>query len=64
MRIPELPKSGVPPDVRANLQELRCLERSIGRTGLLALEPVLRQSARDLWQVYFLEEAGRGGGRS
>jgi RsiW-degrading membrane proteinase PrsW (M82 family) len=45
-------------DVRANLDELRYLERSIGRTGLLALKPVLRQSARDLWQVYFLEEAG------
>jgi hypothetical protein len=40
------------------------LERSLGGTGLLALKPVLRQSARDLWQVYFLEEAGRGGGRS
>ena len=50
-------------DVRANLQELRYLETSIGRTGLLALKPVLRQSARDLWQVYFLEEAGGGGGK-
>ncbi len=45
-------------DVRANLRELRYLERSIGRTGLLALKPVLRQTARDLWQVYLLEEAG------
>ena len=51
-------------DVRANLQELRYLETSIGRTGLLALKPVLRQSARDLWQVYFLEESGGGGRRS
>jgi protease PrsW len=51
-------------DVRANLRELRYLERSIGPTGRLALKPVLRQSARDLWQVYFLEEAGRGGGRT
>jgi protease PrsW len=48
-------------DVRANLAELRYLEQSIGRTGLLALKPVVRQSARDLWQVYFLEEAGGGG---
>ncbi len=45
-------------DVRANLRELRYLEASIGRTGLLALKPVLRQRARDLWQVYLLEEAG------
>ena len=50
-------------DVRANLLELRYLEKSIGRTGLLALKPVLRESARDVWQVYFLEEAGGGGGR-
>jgi len=45
-------------DVRARLAELRYLEASIGRTGLLALKPLLRQGARDLWQVYFLEEAG------
>lgn len=45
-------------DVRANLAELRYLERSIGRTGLLALAPILRRSSRDLWQVYLLEEAG------
>jgi protease PrsW len=45
-------------DVRARLAELRYLEGSIGRTGLLALKPLLRQGARDLWQVYFLEESG------
>jgi hypothetical protein len=45
-------------DVRANLRELRYLETSIGRTGLLALKPVLRQGTRDLWQVYLLKEAG------
>jgi protease PrsW len=44
-------------DVRANLQELRYLERTIGRTGLLALGPILRRSSRDLWQVYMLERA-------
>jgi RsiW-degrading membrane proteinase PrsW (M82 family) len=44
-------------DVRARLAELRYLEASIGRTGLLALKPLLRQGARDLWQVYFLEES-------
>jgi RsiW-degrading membrane proteinase PrsW (M82 family) len=45
-------------DVRANLRELRYLERSIGRTGQLALKPLVRRGARDLWQVYYLEEAG------
>jgi RsiW-degrading membrane proteinase PrsW (M82 family) len=45
-------------DVRSRLTELRYLEKSIGRTGLLALKPLLRRGARELWQVYFLEEAG------
>ena len=48
-------------DVRDRLTELRYLERSIGRTGLLAMKPILRQDARALWQVYLLEEAGRAG---
>jgi protease PrsW len=51
-------------DVRANLLELRYLEKSIGLTGLLALKPVLRESARDIWQVYLLEEAGGSGGKA
>jgi protease PrsW len=51
-------------DVRANLKELRYLERTIGRTGLLALKPLLRQSAQDLWQIYLLTEAGGGSGRA
>lgn len=45
-------------DVRANLRELRYLEHAIGRTGLLALKPILRRSSRDLWQIYLLEKAG------
>jgi hypothetical protein len=40
--------------VRANLDELRFLERSIGKTGRLALLPLLGKSRRDLWQVYLL----------
>jgi protease PrsW len=47
-------------DVRANLRELRYLEGSIGRTGCLALNPILRRTSRDLWQIYKLEEAGGG----
>jgi RsiW-degrading membrane proteinase PrsW (M82 family) len=45
-------------DARAKLKELRYLEGAIGRTGLLAVKPVLRRSSRDLWQIYKLEEAG------
>ena len=50
-------------DVRASLRELRYLESSIGRTGRLALKPLLSASARDAWQVFLLEEAGGGPAR-
>jgi len=46
-------------DVRDRLVELRYLERSIGRTGLLAMKPIVRHDARAVWQVRLLEEAGR-----
>jgi hypothetical protein len=41
----------------AGLRELRYLEEAVGRTGLLALKPILRRTSRDLWQVYLLEGA-------
>lgn len=34
--------------------EMRYLEASIGRTGLLALQPMLGMSHKDLWQLYML----------
>jgi RsiW-degrading membrane proteinase PrsW (M82 family) len=40
--------------VQANLDELRFLEGSIGKTGRLALLPLLGSGRRDLWQVYLL----------
>ena len=42
-------------DLRASLQELKYLETSIGRTGLLALEPLQVTSHRDKWHRYLLE---------
>jgi RsiW-degrading membrane proteinase PrsW (M82 family) len=45
-------------DVRDRLRELRYLERSIGRTGLLAMKPIARRDARALWQVHLLEQVG------
>jgi RsiW-degrading membrane proteinase PrsW (M82 family) len=42
-------------EVRAGLTELRYLERSIGRTGQLAIRPVLRMTNKDLWQIYQLQ---------
>lgn len=39
---------------RANLKELKFLERSVGKTGWLAISPILHRSRRDLWQLYML----------
>jgi len=47
-----------PPDpmLKAKFDELRYLERSIGTTGLRALDPFLDTSMRDLWQLNMLGE--------
>jgi len=47
-----------PPDptLKAKFEELRYLERSIGKTGLRALDPFLDTSMRDLWQLNILGE--------
>jgi len=37
---------------RDRFVELEYLERSIGRTGLLAIKPFLHMSRKDLWQLY------------
>jgi RsiW-degrading membrane proteinase PrsW (M82 family) len=52
----------VPPDpeIDGQFQELAYLERSIGRTGMLAIAPLLSQSPRDLWEMRSL---ARGIGR-
>lgn len=39
---------------REKFAEMRYLEKSIGRTGLLAIHPMLRMSRKDLWQLYML----------
>ena len=46
----------VEPDEAAKeqLEEMRHLEKSIGKTGNVALKPIFNMSSRDLWQVYFL----------
>ena len=54
----------VEPDasVRANLEELRYLERAVGRTGCLAVLPLRRTSSRDLWQIMLLSRRAERGG--
>jgi RsiW-degrading membrane proteinase PrsW (M82 family) len=39
------------PEAQAELEELRYLERSIGKTGLRAVRPLLPMSPKDLWQI-------------
>ena len=43
------------PDARAKFDELRYLERSIGRTGRRAMQPFLHLNSRDLWQIHMLD---------
>ena len=39
---------------REKFAELRYLEKIVGRTGLLAIQPMLHMSHKDLWQLYML----------
>ena len=36
--------------------ELKYLEDSIGKTGVLAMKPFLHMTRKDLWQLYVLED--------
>ena len=40
---------------REKFAELEFLERSIGKTGVLAMRPFLQMTRKDLWQLYVLE---------
>jgi RsiW-degrading membrane proteinase PrsW (M82 family) len=39
---------------KAQFAEMRYLEESIGKTGLLAIQPMCHMSHKDLWQLYML----------
>ncbi|MGB3563443.1 MAG: hypothetical protein WBC09_10375, partial [Thermoanaerobaculia bacterium] len=43
------------PGVEGRLKELRYLEGTIGKTGMLALHPIFHMSDRDLWQLHLLQ---------
>lgn len=45
------------PSLKATFDELRYLEKNIGRTGMLALKPFLHTSTRDLWELTMLDRA-------
>ncbi len=44
------------PNLKDRFEELRYLRNSIGRTGLLAIDPFLHTSTRDLWQLNMLSD--------
>jgi RsiW-degrading membrane proteinase PrsW (M82 family) len=41
---------------RAKFTEMRFLEKSIGKTGRMAMRPFLHMDRKDLWQLYVLEK--------
>ena len=44
----------IDPEIKAKLVEMKYLEKSIGKTGRLAIKPFLHVSRKDLWQLYVL----------
>lgn len=42
------------PEIKEKFAELKYVEKSIGKTGQLAIAPFLHKSSRDLWQLYML----------
>lgn len=44
---------------REKFAEMEYLERSIGKTGVLAMRPFLHMTRKDLWQLYVLEDRTR-----
>jgi RsiW-degrading membrane proteinase PrsW (M82 family) len=44
------------PNLKESIGELKFLERSIGKTGILAISPLISSSVHDFWQIYLLEK--------
>lgn len=49
-------KSQVDPELKQKFAELKYLEKSIGKTGKLALSPIIHTTSQDLWQMYLLDK--------
>ena len=43
-------------ELKKKIEEMEALRKNIGKTGELAISPVLRRSTRDLWQFYLLKD--------
>lgn len=44
------------PETKAQFEELKYLENNIGKTGKLAIQPLLKLNNADLWQLYLLQQ--------
>ncbi len=49
-------KVPVDPEIQERFQELKFLEKSIGKTGRRALQPIMNLSNRDLWQLHMINK--------
>ena len=49
-------KTPTDPEIQKRFDELKYLEKNIGKTGKLAISPFLHTSARDLWQLHMMRE--------
>jgi len=47
----------IDPELKGKLEEVRWLEKTIGRAGLLAMRPVCRWTGKNQWQRFMLEES-------
>lgn len=43
------------PEIKERFTELAFLEKSIGKTGMLAVSPLLHTNPRSLWQLYLID---------
>jgi len=43
-------------ETRGKFEEMHYLERSIGKTALLAMYPMMHMTQKELWQLYMLED--------
>ena len=46
-------------EAKAAIEELRYLEKTVGRTAVLALRPLAGRTRRDLWQIYHVRKSSR-----
>lgn len=44
------------PETKAQFEELKYLDNNIGKTGKLAIQPLLKLNNADLWQLYLIQQ--------